>query len=71
MFASLAVTFVFLVLDRIGRIVEDPFSSNINALPLTAICRTIEIDLRGQLGETDLPPPLAPVQLSGTTMQLR
>lgn len=69
--ASLAVTFVFVVLDRIGRIVEDPFSANINALPLTAICRTIEIDLRGQLGETDLPAPLAPVPISGATMQLR
>ncbi len=63
--ASLAVTFVFVVLDRIGAIVEDPFSSGINGLPLSAICRTIEIDLRSQLGETDLPAPLTPVPIPG------
>lgn len=65
--ASLAVTFVFCVLDRIGGIIEDPFTTNFNSLPLTAICRTIEIDLRSQLGETDLPPPLLPVPAPGGT----
>jgi putative membrane protein len=28
---------------------------------MTALCRTIEIDMREQLGETDLPPKLEPV----------
>ena len=32
-----------------------------NDVPMTAICRTIEIDLREMLGETDLPPKLAPI----------
>lgn len=63
--ASLAVTFVFLVLDRIGQIIEDPFTQNFNSLPLAAICRTIEIDLRGLLGETDLPAPLTPEAVPG------
>src|SRR5690606_38525561 len=58
--ASVAVAFVFFVLDRIGQIVEDPFTNNFNGLPLAAICRTIEIDLRRQLGETEVPAPLAP-----------
>jgi len=70
--ASLAVTFVFIVLDRIGAIIEDPFTTGINALPLLTICRTIEIDLRAQLGETDLPAPLVPVPITGgTAKQLR
>ena len=31
-----------------------------NDLPLAALCRGLEIDLRGALGEADLPPPLRP-----------
>lgn len=70
--ASLAVTFVFCVLDRIGAIIEDPFTTNFNGLPLSAICRTIEIDLRHMLGETDLPQPLTPeVTPAGTARVLR
>jgi putative membrane protein len=68
--ASLAVTFVFIVLDRIGAIVEDPFSNGINGLPLSAICRTIEIDLRSQLGETDLPAALTPTPILGGTAKV-
>lgn len=68
--ASLAVTFVFLVLDRIGAIIEDPFTTNINSLPLAAICRTIEIDLRALLGEQDLPAPLAPESIPGGSARL-
>jgi putative membrane protein len=63
--ASLAVAFVFLVLDRIGGIVQDPFATHINALPLSALCRTIEIDLRRQLGDAEVPPPLTPQPIPG------
>jgi len=70
--ASLAVAFVFLVLDRIGDIIQDPFSTHVNGLPLAAICRTIEVDLRRQLGETEVPPLLTPQPIAGgTAMVLR
>jgi putative membrane protein len=29
-------------------------------VPLSTICRLIEIDLKQALGETDVPPPLTP-----------
>ena len=32
-----------------------------NDTPMTALCRTIEIDIRQQLGDRDLPPPFEPV----------
>jgi predicted membrane chloride channel (bestrophin family) len=32
----------------------------INDVPLTALCRTIEIDLLQMMGETDVPPPIKP-----------
>jgi putative membrane protein len=55
-----ALSFMFLVLSAIGRFLEDPFTTGPNAIALTAICRTIEINLRQMLGETDLPPPVLP-----------
>jgi ion channel-forming bestrophin family protein len=55
---SLLVAFVFLVLESVGSIIEDPFVLGPNGLALNAICRTIEINLRQQLGDTELPPPV-------------
>lgn len=56
-----AVSFMFYVLMRVGEFNEDPFESRYSDTPMTALCRTIEIDMREQLGETDLPPKLEPV----------
>jgi putative membrane protein len=57
---STLVGFMFLALDKIGRDLEDPFDNEIYDVPLTAITRTIEINLRQILGETELPPPITP-----------
>jgi len=58
---STIVGFIFLMLDKIGRDLEDPFDHTIHDIPLTSLTRTIEINLRQMLGETELPPPIAPV----------
>ena len=58
---STLVGFIFMALNRIGRDLEDPFNNEIHDIPLTSMCVTIEINLRQQLGETDLPKPLQPV----------
>ncbi len=58
---SSVVGFVFLALDTIGRRLEDPFENDSHDVPLDALARTIEIDLRQGIGETGLPPPLLPV----------
>ena len=58
---STLVGFMFLALDKIGRDLEDPFENSIYDVPLTAICRTIEINLRQLLGDTELPAPEKPV----------
>ncbi|MCA9567048.1 MAG: bestrophin [Myxococcales bacterium] len=55
------VSFAFLGLDSVGTQIEDPFEEDPNDLPLHAISRMIEVDLRQRLGETDLPPRLKPV----------
>jgi putative membrane protein len=54
------VAYTFFGLDALGDEIEEPFGTSPNDLPLDALCRTIEIDLRESLGDTDIPPPLAP-----------
>jgi ion channel-forming bestrophin family protein len=57
---TLAISFVFLVLNRIGKNLEDPFENTVYDTPMTALSRTIEINLRQTLHETQLPPPIQP-----------
>lgn len=59
---STLVGFMFLALDKIGRDLEDPFDNKIYDVPLTAITRTIEINLRQLLNETKLPAAEVPVR---------
>jgi putative membrane protein len=58
---TLLVAYTFFGLDALGDEIEEPFGTSDHDLPLDAICRTIEIDLRAALGDRDLPPPLLPV----------
>ena len=59
---SSLVAFIFLVLDKIGRDLEDPFDNTIYDVPLTSISTGIEINLRQMLGEKQLPEPTAPIR---------
>src|SRR5215469_1573854 len=58
---TLLLSTALLIIDRIGRNLEDPFSSPVYGTPLTAISRNIEIDLRQRLGETNLPAPVVAI----------
>jgi putative membrane protein len=55
------VAYTFYGLDALGDEIEEPFGDSPNDLPLDAICRAIEIDMRDALGDAELPPPLTPV----------
>ncbi len=55
------VAYTFFGLDALGDELEEPFGMESNDLPLDAICRAIEIDLRTALGDEHLPPPLEAV----------
>jgi len=57
---SVLISWIFSTMDSIGNNSEDPFEGRINDVPMTALCRTIEIDLKDMLDETDLPDPIAP-----------
>ncbi|MBC7842863.1 MAG: multidrug transporter [Gemmatimonadaceae bacterium] len=58
---SVIVTWIFLALEKVGESTENPFEGSANDVPITALSRTIEIDLRQILGETDIPKPLTAV----------
>lgn len=60
-FVVLAISYCFFGLDAIGDELEQPFGTDINDLPLKAISRTIERNLRERLGE-DVPPAVDPVK---------
>ena len=59
--AVIVISLSFMVVEQLGASLKNPFESLDNDTPMTALCRTIEIDLRQQLGETKLPPPIEPV----------
>ena len=60
-FVVAIVAYTFFGLDELGDELEEPFGLEPNDLPLDAMCRAIEIDLRSALGDDDVPPPLEPV----------
>jgi putative membrane protein len=61
-FVVAIVAYTFFGLDALGDEIEEPFGLADNHLPLDALCREIEINLREALGETTLPEPLRPVE---------
>lgn len=57
---SVLISWIFMTMELVGDNSEDPFENFINDVPMTALCRNIEIDLREMLGETELPPRVLP-----------
>lgn len=58
---SVLVTWVFNTMEKIGESTENPFEGSANDIPITAMTRTIEIDMREMLDEKDIPAGLQPV----------
>lgn len=58
---TLIISYTFFGLDILGTELEDPFGDDANDLPLDGIIRIAERELLSASGETDLPPPLLPV----------
>jgi putative membrane protein len=58
---SVIVSWVFTAMEQVGQATENPFEGGANDVPMAALARNIEIDLRDMLDEKDLPPPLTPV----------
>lgn len=55
---TVIVSWVFTSMEKVGEATENPFEGGANDIPMAALCRTIEIDLRDLLDESKLPEPI-------------
>lgn len=60
--ASSLIAFMLVSLESFGSHIENPFENSINDVPMTALARTIEINLKQGLNERQVPAPLQPVE---------
>jgi putative membrane protein len=58
---SVLVSWIFLTMEKIGEATENPFEGTPNDIPVAALSRNIEIDLREMLDERNIPAPIQPV----------
>jgi putative membrane protein len=59
--ASVIVSWVFIALEVVGESTENPFEGSPNDVPISAISRSIEIELKELLGQKEIPQPLLPM----------
>jgi putative membrane protein len=59
---SFLIGYVFILLEYLGRHIENPFENHPNDTPIDALSRTIEINLKEVLGEKNLPGKIEPHQ---------
>jgi len=55
---SAIISTIFITVEQVGRNLDNPFDNSFNDTPLSALCRSIEIDLLEQLGEERTKPIL-------------
>lgn len=53
---SVLISWMYMSLDQVGESTENPFEGGANDVPMAHLCRGIESELRGMLGESGLPP---------------
>jgi putative membrane protein len=58
---TVTIGWMYLALDLVGESTANPFEGGANDVPISQLSRTIEIELRELLRESDLPPALVPV----------
>ncbi len=58
---TVLVSWIYLMMELVGDYSENPFEGLGNDIPMYALCRTIEIDMREMLGETELPEGIKPI----------
>lgn len=52
---------IFLLMELVGDYSENPFEGLLNDIPMLSICRTIEIDLKQMVKDTEIPKPIEPI----------
>jgi len=58
---AVLISWIFLMMEKVSESHEDPFEGGVNDVPLSAVLRLIEIDVKQALEHEDIPEPLQPV----------
>jgi putative membrane protein len=58
---AVVIPFGFLLIEKVAVYLQDPFSNRPSDTPMLTLSRTIEINIKQMLGDTDLPSKLEPV----------
>lgn len=61
---SVAINFIFYILNKSGEVTEDPFENRAADIPMTTLSRTIEIDLLQQIEAEDIPESFSTLRTS-------
>jgi putative membrane protein len=56
----ISVSMMFFFLEMLAHRLQDPFSNSPTDTPMTALSRTIEINIRQLLNEKEIPDPIEP-----------
>lgn len=57
---SVLISWVFMTMEQIGEASENPFDNGLNDIPISTICRNIEIDILELLERKDIPEKIEP-----------
>ena len=57
---TVLISWVFMTMEQVGEASENPFDNGLNDIPISTICRNIEIDILEMLEETNLPEKIEP-----------
>ncbi len=57
---SVLISWVFMTMEQIGEASENPFDNGSTDIPISTICRNIEIDILEMMDETNLPAKIEP-----------
>jgi putative membrane protein len=58
---TVLISWIFFTMEKVSDSVEDPFEGGVTDVPISTLCRVIEIDLKQMAGSEDVPAPLEPV----------
>ena len=58
---TMLISWVFFLMEKVSDSTEDPFEGGVTDVPISAICRTIETDLKQILNPKEKPDPVKPV----------
>ena len=54
------ISIPFFLIEKIAFNMQDPFENKPTDVAMTSICRTIEINIKQQIGDPDIPKPITP-----------